>query len=108
VLFFLDNLKKYGRVGQATEDTVTRRMRFSCWLTKATNTHSEYEIFTAFPWQQLLIERAEILCYTCSACLVEVLATSVREAIFVCLVLLNKVLIMSALSVHTMYTADVI
>jgi hypothetical protein len=84
-LFFLDNLEKYDRGGQATEDTVTRRM-----LTKATNTHSEYEIFTAFPWQQLLIELASILCYTCIACLVEVLATSVRDTIFVCLVLLNR------------------
>jgi hypothetical protein len=101
-------LEKYCRAEQATEDTVTRRMRLSCWLNKATNTHSEYEIFTAFPWQQLLIERAEVLCYTCIACLVEVLPTSVCEAIFVCLVLLNKAPIMSALFVHTMHTADVI
>jgi len=28
------------------------RMRIACWTTKATNTHSEYEIFTAFPLQQ--------------------------------------------------------
>jgi hypothetical protein len=81
---FWDNVEKYGRAGQATEDTVTQRMRFSCWLTKATNTHSEYEIFNAFPWQQWLIEsNASILCYTCIACLVEVLVTSVRDGILV-------------------------
>ena len=85
-------MEKCGRDGQATEHTVTRRMRFSRWLTKATNTHSQYEIFTAYPWQQWLIEPSSILCYTCIACL-EVLATSVRDAILVYPVLLNKVLL---------------
>jgi len=99
-----DNVEKYGRAGQATDHTVTRRMRFSCWLTKATNTHSQYEIFTAFPWQQ----RSSVLCYTCIACL-EVLAITVRDAILLYPVLLNKILIiMSALSVHKMRTADII
>jgi len=28
------------------------RMRIACWITKATNTHSEYLILTAFPEQQ--------------------------------------------------------
>jgi hypothetical protein len=28
-------------------------MRFACWITKATNAHSEYIIFIAFPRQQL-------------------------------------------------------
>ena len=36
-------------------------MRFACWLTKATNTHEEYVIPIAFPWQQLFRERASIL-----------------------------------------------
>ena len=26
------------------------RMRFAYWVTKATNTHSEYVILIAFPW----------------------------------------------------------
>jgi hypothetical protein len=101
-------MEKYGRAGQTAEDTVTRRMRFSCWLAKAKNTHSEYEIFTAFPWQQWLIERASILCYTCIACLVEALATSVCDVVLVYPLLISKVLIiMSALSVHKMRTADI-
>jgi len=33
------------------------RMRIACWITKATNTHSEYVIFIAFPVQQWLYER---------------------------------------------------
>jgi len=34
-----------------------RRMRFACWITKATDTHSEYVILIAFPLQQYLYER---------------------------------------------------
>jgi len=36
--------KKYGRSRQATDDTIIRRMRFACRITKATDTHSEYVI----------------------------------------------------------------
>jgi len=44
------------------------RMRFACWITKATNTHSEYVILTAFPWQQWLRESAPILRHPYTAC----------------------------------------
>ena len=37
-------------------DMTIRRMRISCWLPKATNTHSQYIILIAFPPQQLLHE----------------------------------------------------
>jgi hypothetical protein len=43
----LHNVETYGRSGQATEDNVIRRMRFACWVTKATDTQSEYIILTA-------------------------------------------------------------
>jgi hypothetical protein len=33
---------------QAAYDNVIRRMRFACWLTKATDTHSECVILIAF------------------------------------------------------------
>jgi hypothetical protein len=39
-----DNVEKYCTAGQATDDNILRRMRFACWIPKATNTHSEYEI----------------------------------------------------------------
>jgi len=32
---------KYGTVGEATDDHIIRRMRFACWINKATNAHSE-------------------------------------------------------------------
>ena len=46
------------------------RMRIACWIPKATNTHSEYVILIAFPLQQWLQERASMLRYTYTACIV--------------------------------------
>jgi len=48
----------------------TRRMRIVCWIPKATNTHSQYVIFIAFPQQQWLHGRASMLRYTYNACIV--------------------------------------
>jgi hypothetical protein len=65
-----DNVQKYGRVRQATDCNIILRMHFACWITKATNTLSEYVMLTALPRQQWLRERAPILRYMYSACLV--------------------------------------
>jgi hypothetical protein len=43
-----DNVEKYGTARQATDDNIIQRMRFTCWITKATDTHSEYVILIAF------------------------------------------------------------
>jgi hypothetical protein len=37
------------------------RMRFECWINKATYTHSEYAVLIALPRQPWLRERALIL-----------------------------------------------
>jgi len=63
-------LEKYATAGQATDDNMIRRMRFGCWITKATNTHSEYVTLLSLPLQQWLHERASMLRYTYMACLV--------------------------------------
>jgi len=47
-----------------------RRMRIACWITKATNTHTEYVILIAFPQQQWLHESAPVLLYTYIDCTV--------------------------------------
>jgi hypothetical protein len=52
---------KYGTDRQATDDNITRRTRFECWITKATETHSEYVILIAFLGQKWLRERASKL-----------------------------------------------
>jgi len=37
-------VEKYGTARQVTDDNVIRRMHFACYITKATNAHSEYII----------------------------------------------------------------
>ena len=45
------------------------RMRVTCWIRKAANTHLEYVILVAFPLQQRLHDRASVVRCTCIACL---------------------------------------
>ena len=63
---------KYGRAGEAADDSIIRRMRFACRETKARiQTHTDnILILTAFRKQQWLRERALMLRYTYTACLV--------------------------------------
>ena len=65
-------MEKYGRARQATDDNIIRRMRFACWITKATDIHSEYATLIAFARQQWLGERASMLrLYVhCLSCLI--------------------------------------
>ena len=74
-------MEKYGTAGQATDDNIIRRMRFACWITKATDTHThtEYLILIAFPRQQWLRERASVLRYAYNACLVSSLSGRLRQ-----------------------------
>jgi len=46
-----------------------RHMHIACWISKATNTHSEYVIVIALLPQQWLHERASTLRYTYFVCL---------------------------------------
>jgi hypothetical protein len=52
------------------------RMRITYWITKATDTHSEYVTHIAFPTQPCVHERAELLRYTYIACVVNSVNTS--------------------------------
>jgi hypothetical protein len=54
-------VEKYDTARQATDDNIIRRNRIACWITKATDTHSEYVILIAFARQQCLRERASML-----------------------------------------------
>jgi hypothetical protein len=42
-------------------DIIIWCMRFACWITKATDTHLEYVILIALPWQQWFSECASML-----------------------------------------------
>ena len=50
--------EKYCTSGRAADGSIIQRMRFTCWITNATNTHSEYVILISFLWQQRLYERS--------------------------------------------------
>jgi hypothetical protein len=67
-----DNTEKYCRVGQVTDDNTIRRMRIAWRIPKATNTNSEHVILTAFPRKQWFRDRAFILRYPYTSCLVRI------------------------------------
>jgi hypothetical protein len=54
--------------------TIIRRMRFACWITKDTDSHSEYVTLIAFSRQQWLRERASMLRCAYIACFVTILS----------------------------------
>ena len=56
-------------IRQATDDNMIRRMRFACWMTKATDTHSECVILLAFARQQWLRESVSMWRCMYIACL---------------------------------------
>jgi hypothetical protein len=66
-----DNVEKYRRAKQATDEYIIRCMPFACWITKATHTHkhthrhthTQYVTLIALPRQQWLRERASHLPY---------------------------------------------
>ena len=53
--------KKNGRAGQVTDVNIIQCMLTECWITKATNTHSQYVTLIAFPLRQWLHECASVV-----------------------------------------------
>jgi hypothetical protein len=64
------NVEKHSRARQATDNKIVWHMHTACWITKATDTHSEYVILIPFPLQQWLHTRASMLRYMHTAYLV--------------------------------------
>ena len=60
------------------------RMHITCWIPKATNTHSECVIPIAFPLQQWWHESASMLRYPYNACLVLTISKVGLSASFKC------------------------
>jgi len=64
--FFFENLAvceiKWKKMEDPSQPQMTiRRMPITCWILKATNTHSGYVTLTDFPLQQRQHERASVL-----------------------------------------------
>jgi len=77
IIFFFENPVVYEIMWKNTVQlnrpyTTIWRTHIHCWITKATNIHSGYEILISFPHQQWLRERASMLGYTYIASLVYV------------------------------------
>jgi hypothetical protein len=73
VVQFMRYVKKYGAAGGATDESmsITRGMcRVASWITKVTNTYSEYVILVALPLQQWLHEFVSMLRYTFVSCVI--------------------------------------
>jgi hypothetical protein len=75
LLFLFENRAVYVLMWKYTAlpvkaQTIKWRMRFGCWKTKVTDTHSEYSIFIAFPLQYWLRESASLMRYSSTTCLV--------------------------------------
>jgi len=66
-------LKKYCTARQVTDDNAIRRMRIAFWIPKATHTDTAYAILPAFPLQKWFQERASMLRYTYTTCLLKII-----------------------------------
>jgi hypothetical protein len=55
------NVIDYDIAGQVTDDNIILLMRFACWITNATDRHSQYVILIAFPRRKWLSERPSML-----------------------------------------------
>jgi hypothetical protein len=53
-----DDVEEYGTARETTDIKIVWRTRIAYWITKATDTHSEYVILIAFPPQQMSREGA--------------------------------------------------
>ena len=58
-----DNVEESSKAREPTDYRIIRRMRLSCWITKATDTYSEYVTLIAFLRQQCFRERASMSFY---------------------------------------------
>jgi hypothetical protein len=77
-----ENVQKYGTAGQATDDNITRRMRFACWITKVTSTNSVYVILIAWQWEKWLRECASIFTVISALPLLSVLCLMNNERLY--------------------------
>ena len=68
IMLFIRCEKKNVTAGQGTDNSMAQALL--CWITKATNTHSEYVVLTASLLQQWLHDRALMLRYMYIVCVV--------------------------------------
>ena len=58
-----DNVEKYSGAKHTPDDNKEWRIRFACWIYKATHTPTQYIIHIAFPLQRWFRELASVFRY---------------------------------------------
>ena len=58
-----DNMERHCTAEQATHDTITWRMQFTCWISLQTHTQNMQYVNIAFPQWQRSHERASLSCF---------------------------------------------
>jgi len=56
-----NNVEKYGRNKQASNDSIMQGIRFAHWVPNVSDRHSKYVILIAFPQKKCFQERASML-----------------------------------------------
>ena len=72
-------VEKYDGTRQIVDNNTLRRMRFTCWITKATHTLTVSVILLDFQLQQCFLEGASVLRCTYIACLVTFRTSKYRK-----------------------------
>ena len=75
------NVMRKNMEGPDRSELTIRPIRFTYWVTKATDTHSEYVILIPFPQQRWLQEWALLLLFKYTACLVLCKGSFVRRSL---------------------------
>jgi len=59
-------VEKYIRAGQATNDDIILRMRYTCRITKGKDTHSQYVTIFAFPFATMFMRTRLNITFICT------------------------------------------
>ena len=73
---------KYGTAGQATDDNIKRRVRITCRINTATNTHSAYVILPVPPPPAKMVARTRLnitLYVHCTCCFHQRSSSTLRQ-----------------------------
>jgi hypothetical protein len=93
-------VEKYGTARRTTDDSIIQRMCIPCWITKATDTHSEYVILIAFLRQHWLRESVRLYVH-CLSCVFQF--SSASYSIYVQVITLRYKEVFSSLSSPVMF-----
>jgi hypothetical protein len=65
-------VEKYGRAGQATDDNKTQRVRFICWITKATDKLGICNTYLKLVYDRQETVHGELFCYKQIECSIRI------------------------------------